>query len=273
MSKTIQEATVDVVVPFSPAHTPKKYLSRALEAIEGQTVATNTIIVTDDEQRGPSWARNTGIGRANERFVAFCDADDYWEPSKIEQQLEGLLETGASLSITQTIKKDSGETNVSPFDTVTEFVDDVMLRQSNSFTSSMLIDTSKVQPQFNEELTHREDHLFALQAAVKGACFVPEPLTIIQKHSEGLSQREGNPEKRLSDAEIFFQNAIDAFPHLEKYESEYWHRVYHTCGRTHYFQGNYDRSIELLRKSLTHKFHYETVAGFILSYVYRLVSR
>jgi tetratricopeptide (TPR) repeat protein len=136
----------------------------------------------------------------------------------------------------------------------------------------MLIDTSKVQPQFNEELTHREDHLFALQAAIKGACFVPEPLTIIQKHSEGFSQREGDPEKRLNDAEIFFQQAIEAFPHLKEYESEYWHRVYHTCGRSHYFQGNYDRSIELLRKSFTHKFHYETVAGFILSYVYRLAS-
>lgn len=257
LSETLQETTVDVVVPFSPTHTPKKYLNRALNSIEKQTITTNTIIVTDDEQRGPSWARNTGIDRASERFVAFCDADDYWKPSKIEQQLENLLETETSLSVTQTIKKESGETNVSPFDTVTEFVNDVVLRRSYSFTSSMLIDRAKVQPKFNDELTHREDHLFAIQAASKGACFVPEPLTIIQKHSEGLSQREGNPEKRLSDAEVFLQHAIETFPHIKEYQSEYWHRIYYTCGRSHYSQGNYYRAIELLKKSLTHKFNYE----------------
>lgn len=267
----LQEVTVDVVVPFSPAHTPETYLDRAIDSISGQTVTTNPIVVTDDEQRGPGWARNTGIDRAGSRFVAFCDADDYWRPSKLKRQLRYLLETDTALCLTQTIRKESGETNVVPFDEVTEFADDVLRRRSNSFTSSMLVDMSKVQPRFDEELAHREDHLFALQAATAGVCFVAAPLTVIHKHPQGLSHHDADPEKRLNDAEGFFQQAVDLFPHLEQYESWYWRKVYHSCGRQHHLEGNYNRAATLLKKSLKHQVHHKTVAALSLTYLFRLL--
>ena len=46
--------------------------------------------ITHPESRGVSNARNTGIGVATGRWLAFCDDDDIWAPTKLEAQLSAL---------------------------------------------------------------------------------------------------------------------------------------------------------------------------------------
>lgn len=48
--------------------------------------------VTHPESRGVSNARNTGIGLATARWLAFCDDDDIWAPTKLAAQLTALGE-------------------------------------------------------------------------------------------------------------------------------------------------------------------------------------
>ncbi|HPE58570.1 MAG TPA: glycosyltransferase, partial [Bacteroidales bacterium] len=46
------------------------------------------IHITKDESKGGNYARNMGIKRAQGKYVAFCDDDDYWISTKIEEQLK-----------------------------------------------------------------------------------------------------------------------------------------------------------------------------------------
>lgn len=99
--------TISVIIP---AYNAQPYIADALDSIVRQTYAVSEVIVVDDGSTdatieiakargaivlrrangGPSAARNTGVARATGEFLAFLDADDYWEPGKIERQMARL---------------------------------------------------------------------------------------------------------------------------------------------------------------------------------------
>jgi len=101
-----REWTVSVVIPAFKAATT---IGRAVESVLTQTCPVHEIIVVDDggfddigrvlapyadrvillrtEHGGASRARNVGIERSSGELIAFLDADDYWEPEKIERHV------------------------------------------------------------------------------------------------------------------------------------------------------------------------------------------
>ena len=98
--------TVSVVIPYYRA---SQTIARAVESALGQTVRPYEILVVDDgspddvasatkefgssvtlirkPNGGAASARNLGIEHAQGEWIAFLDADDYWEPAKLERQL------------------------------------------------------------------------------------------------------------------------------------------------------------------------------------------
>jgi len=56
----------------------------SLEVLKG---FGNRICLVDQENLGQSGARKSGLSRATGDFIAFLDADDIWEPKKIEKQM------------------------------------------------------------------------------------------------------------------------------------------------------------------------------------------
>ena len=103
------EPAVSVVVPvFDGA----RYLEQTLDSIVGQTHAPLELVVVDDgstdesatiaeryvgagqlirqANQGIGRARNVGLAAARCPMVALCDADDVWEPDKLEVQLAHL---------------------------------------------------------------------------------------------------------------------------------------------------------------------------------------
>ena len=107
-------ATVSVIIPYYRA---SQTIVRAVESVLGQTVRPYEILIVDDgcpedaavatKQFGPpvklirkpnggaASARNLGIEHAQGEWIAFLDADDYWEPLKLERQL--AVSEGAGL--------------------------------------------------------------------------------------------------------------------------------------------------------------------------------
>lgn len=94
---------VDVIIP---AHNPGPYLRDALNSVMAQTHRDWHIYVIDDasdedfgdlvrkykkttyirldDNGGPGHARNYGIAQGDSPLISFLDADDIWEPRKLE---------------------------------------------------------------------------------------------------------------------------------------------------------------------------------------------
>lgn len=96
-----------------PAYNAMTYLPQTLASVLNQTFADFEVLIindgsTDDiilwaseicdprvrlisqDNQGLPGARNTGIAHAQGEYIAFLDADDFWEPTKLEKQANCL---------------------------------------------------------------------------------------------------------------------------------------------------------------------------------------
>lgn len=96
--------TFSVVIP---CYNAERWIDQALDSIAGQTLRPHEVIVVDDgstdgsrdrtqahaivthrlssSNQGPAAARNIGIEAATGDWVAFLDADDWWQPTHLER--------------------------------------------------------------------------------------------------------------------------------------------------------------------------------------------
>lgn len=110
---------VSVVIPN---HNYSRYVWAAVESVLAQTHKNIEVIVVDNgstddsvarlrqfgdrirlieqENRGQSGARNRGIAESRGEWVAFCDADDVWCPTKITDQLAAFDRSSVGLVYT-----------------------------------------------------------------------------------------------------------------------------------------------------------------------------
>jgi len=207
----VELPTVSVIIPYGPAFTPTSMLKRAKATVEIQDVPTELIVVEDQESRGPSWARNRGLSRADTRYVAFLDADDEWHDDKLERQLDRMQETGAGLCVE------------GPEISTETFVRELYLGNLESLTSSILIDTEQIDVRFEEALDRREDHLFMLEAAEQGGvCLVPD-LFEIGRHEDSYSHDLTHRKRIRKDME-FAQSVRTKVPQVRGYLDRYYRR-------------------------------------------------
>ena len=99
-----------------PAYNAEKFIDDAIQSVLGQTYTDYELIVVDDgstdktplivkgyensvrciqqENKGLSAARNTGIEHATGKWVAFLDADDTWHAEKLSKQFASVQKNG-----------------------------------------------------------------------------------------------------------------------------------------------------------------------------------
>lgn len=113
---------VSIVIP---AYNAEKVIARCLESIAAQTYANIEAVVVNDgskdstravceeligrypdkitlinqENAGPSAARNNGIKSSAGEYVGFVDADDYIEPQTVEKMMTAIIENDAQMAV------------------------------------------------------------------------------------------------------------------------------------------------------------------------------
>ena len=120
MTQNGERPTVTVVLP---TYNRPEYLGRAIRSVLAQTFRDFELIVVDDgsrtdtgavlaafddprirftrhaRNRGNAAARNTGIGEARGRYLAFLDDDDEWDPEKLALQVPALRDSTADVAL------------------------------------------------------------------------------------------------------------------------------------------------------------------------------
>ncbi|HBI45958.1 MAG TPA: hypothetical protein DDY78_24340 [Planctomycetales bacterium] len=189
---------VSIVIP---CYKQAEYLAAAIDSALAQTYSPVEVIVVndgspDDTEKvalgygdkiayvsrangGLSAARNTGIARANGRYLKFLDSDDYLHHEQIEWQIEALAdrEDRASLTAVRLFRDGRPEEYVDHVPSATTFLPDLFRDIDWGGTHGWLFPTPLVQAVggFNERLRYAEDWDFFTRIGLLGTALVVDP--------------------------------------------------------------------------------------------------
>lgn len=207
-------SSISVVIP---CFNVQRYLANALDSVRRQTTPAHDIVVIDDGSDAPvrlpdGWqgpplkllrtanrglpaARNLGIAASRGELVAFLDADDAWDPHKLERQQQAMeRQQDAVASFTRCVDQ-PGFRPLGPYPSadcgVAQLVrllwHDIFFPPSTFIARRDALDRVGL---FNEELrdTGEDLELFLRMLAVGTFAQVPEPLCYYRDHGEQMTR-------------------------------------------------------------------------------------
>ena len=199
-----------------PLYNKADYIAETLKSVLNQTYCDYEVIVVNDsstdnslevassfqderihiytkENEGVSAARNYGIMHAKYDYIAFLDADDWWENEKIEKQLQALEASKAVLCATaRELVRADGKT-LDRIIEIPECIQYQALLKTNCIPCSSVILKTEVAREFymcHDEL--HEDYIMWLKILKKygNAIGVNEPLVKCRMSEGGKSRNK-----------------------------------------------------------------------------------
>lgn len=220
------------------AYNSMDYLPETIESVLGQTFSDFEVLLVDDgssdhivqwaskladprvklisqENQGANIARNTGIAQAQGKYVAFVDADDLWELTKLEKQVE-CLETNPEVGLLHTWltgidwqSKPTGRVIYSQLegDVWQQIVEKNQVACSSVMVRRCCFETVGV---FDQNLKFAEDWDLWIRFATRYRfAVIKEPLVRYREHPNSKSKKYAS---RLQDFQIIIEKAFASVP-------------------------------------------------------------
>lgn len=133
-----------------------------LQSVRGLRLLQNA------DNMGVAGARNRGIKEAKGEYLAFLDADDWWEPQKLEKQLSLMEEKNAVLCATGRELRNADGSRTEKYIGIPEIINYKMLLRTNSIPCSSVLMRTSVAREFymcHDEL--HEDYILWLSVIKK----------------------------------------------------------------------------------------------------------
>jgi glycosyltransferase involved in cell wall biosynthesis len=235
---------VSVIIPN---YNYARYVGQAIESVINQTYSNIEIIVVNNgstdnsleilkgfgdriclvnqENLGQSGARKSGLSKATGDFIAFLDADDTWEPQKIEKQLHlfssktqlvycgiGRFSESSSKRISTHLPRFSG--SCAPAFINQPGVSIVLSGESTAvFSRALLEKVGGFDPELNSAAGW---DFFRRCSKFTDFDFVPEALTNYRIHDSNMSNNGMNtiPDIRNAYKKLFDDSAWEVTPKL-----------------------------------------------------------
>lgn len=282
--------TVEISV-IIPVYNQPQLLDEALHSVEEQTYDTFEVIVVDDNSeadikavideypnvrfishnsnRGAGSARNTGIEAAAGDYVAFLDADDTWQPTKLEKQRSVFAENSQEVGLVYTgfiqYETDGNEWTHTPSAAGDIYLDELE-RDRIHPTSTVMIrrDVLNEVSRFDESLPSRQDYDLWIRITENYEIeYVDEILVEKNEQKESISK---DFDSRIRGDLKVFEKVKDRTSELSfRSRSRILSYHHHVIGRDYDSNGNRSQAIKhLLLAIVRYPFRPISYAMFVI---------
>jgi glycosyltransferase involved in cell wall biosynthesis len=269
---------ISVVIPahnsaITLRETLESVLAQTLQDLEvividdGSTDDTATLAVSTDDPRvrvvsvpngGVSRARNIGIEESKANLIAFLDADDLWEPEKLQRQLSVLNSRAeVGICVTGAISIDSASRPIAPlllFAESDDYTRDLLLNSNIAgCVSSSVVRRELLQSLngFTPGLEYCEDWSLWLQLTLRSEMgVIAEPLVRKRIHAGNTS---GNPFILERDTFIVLESFF-ATPDASRYaplRAQAYGAQWMICAGSYLHKGNPINAVRCLAHSIS----------------------
>jgi len=102
-------------------------------------------VIEEKNNKGAAMARNRGVNEATGRYIAYVDADDVWQPQKLEHMLRFMKEKKGAFAFSGYEFADENAKGTGKIVRVPDQMDyRAALRNTTIFTSTVVFDTEKL---------------------------------------------------------------------------------------------------------------------------------